>query len=94
MIELQAEIRNSFDSKHALDREKAEIEFSELADQYFETYAKVNNLGWKRDETCLKSLNELFGKHYLKGITPLMIEKYKCYIFAQLYQIDQILFVG
>ena len=77
LLELQEEIRKSFDSKHALYREKQKVGFREFAGQYLEDYAKVNNLGWKRDETCLKNLNMFFGGHYLQNVTPLMIEKYK-----------------
>ncbi|KPK77300.1 MAG: hypothetical protein AMJ89_02675 [candidate division Zixibacteria bacterium SM23_73] len=77
LLELQEEIRKSFDSKHALNREKIKIEFRELADQYLENYAKVNNLAWKRVETCLKNLCEFLGGSYLHDISPLMIEKYK-----------------
>lgn len=77
LLELQEEIRKSFDSKHALNREKTKIEFRELADQYLENYAKVNNLAWKRVETCLKNLCEFLGGYYLHDISPLLIEKYK-----------------
>ncbi len=77
LLVLQSEIRNSFDVANGVSRIKTKVKFSELADQYLEDYAKVNNLAWKRVQSCLKQLNGFFGKHYLQSITPLLIEKYK-----------------
>lgn len=77
LLELQEEIRKSFNSRHELNRKRTKIAFRDLAEQYLENYAKVNNLAWKRVETCLKNLCEFLGGSYLLDISPLMIEKYK-----------------
>lgn len=71
---------SSFFKKYLLpgiSRTKTKVKFSELADQYLEDYAKVNNLAWKRVQSCLKQLTGFFGKQYLQSITPWLIEKYK-----------------
>ncbi len=77
LLVLQSEIRNSFYVANGVSRIKTKVKFSELADQYLEDYAKVNNLAWKRVQSCLKQLTGFFGKQYLQSITPWLIEKYK-----------------
>lgn len=77
LLELQEEIRRSFDSKNSLNRTKPKVSFEELAEQYLENYAKTNNLAWKRVESCLNNLCEFIGGYSLKDISPLLIEKYK-----------------
>lgn len=77
LFELQSEIQKSFDEAHGISRAKTKVKFCELADKYLDDYAKVNNLAWKRVQSCLKQLSRFFGKHYLQNITPILIEKYK-----------------
>jgi len=77
LIELQSEVRNLFDEANGISRIKTKVKYCELAHQYLEDYAKVNNLAWKRVQSCLKQLTGFFGKYYLNSITPLLIEKYK-----------------
>lgn len=77
LLELQTDIRKSFDRLHGITGRTQKVRFKDLAEQYLEDYAKVNNLAWKRVESCLKRLKEFFGKHHLRNVSPLMIEKYK-----------------
>lgn len=77
LLELQSEVRKSFDKQHALSKKKSKVKLDEFAVQYLEDYAKVNNLAWKRIDTCLKNLCEFMGTYYLQDISPLLIEKYK-----------------
>jgi len=77
LFELRSEIQKSFEEAHGISRNKTKVLYSKLADHYLEDYAKVNNLAWKRVQSCLKQLSGFFGKFYLQNITPLLIEKYK-----------------
>ncbi len=77
LLELQSAIRKSFDKKHKISREKKKVKFDELASEYLENYAKVNNLAWKRDESCLKNLCRFFGSCGIQDVSPYLIEKYK-----------------
>jgi len=77
LIELQSQIRKSFNREHGLEREEKKMAFKDLAEQYLDNYAKVNNLAWKRDQSCINQLCGYFGNYYLQDISPLMIEKFK-----------------
>jgi len=77
LLELQSDIRENFENKYGLNQKKLKTKFNEFAIQYLENYAKVNNLAWKRVESCLKNLCEFMGACYLRDISPLLIEKYK-----------------
>ena len=67
LFSLQEQIREMFDEEHGISRPKSKVKYGELADQYLEDYAKVNNLAWKRVQSCLKRLKSFFGKHYLRS---------------------------
>ncbi|MFC2170245.1 tyrosine-type recombinase/integrase [Acidobacteriota bacterium] len=77
LLELKSAVSKSFDKAHKVNRSKPRIRLSELATQYLENYAKVNNSAWKRDRTCLDNLCSFMGKFDLQEISPLVIEKYK-----------------
>jgi len=77
LLELQSDIRKNFEKKHDFNQKKSKSKFNEFAVQYLENYVKVNNLAWKRVESCLKNLCEFMGDCYLQDICPLVIEKYK-----------------
>lgn len=77
LLELQTKINKCYQKEHGLSPKRSKTNFKELADQYLENYAKVNNLAWKRVETCLKNLCEFIGPLNLQEISPLLIEKYK-----------------
>ncbi len=77
LLELQSDIRENFEKKHSLNQKKSKTKLNEFAVQYLENYVKVNNLAWKRVESCLKNLCEFMGDCYLQDIYPLVIEKYK-----------------
>jgi len=77
LTELHYEIQKSFDKKHGLEREQKKIKFTEVADQYFEGYAKINNIAWKRDRSCIREMKNFFRKFYIHDISPQHIELYK-----------------
>ncbi|MEE9390583.1 MAG: helix-turn-helix domain-containing protein, partial [Candidatus Aminicenantaceae bacterium] len=77
LLELQSEIMKMFDKAHRLNREKQKMKLRDLARQYLENYAKVNNIAWKRVETCLNNLCGFMGGCRLQNVSPLLIEKYK-----------------
>ncbi len=58
-------------------RKDERILFRDMAKVYLEAYSKPNKRSARRDETCIRSLNSIFGTRYLHEITGLDIEKYK-----------------
>ena len=58
-------------------RKDEKILFKDMAKVYLEAYSKPNKRSSRRDATCIRNLNSVFGKRYLHEITPLEIEKYK-----------------
>jgi len=77
LIALQEEVRKGFDKEHQVKRKTRKMIFSDVAKEYLENYAKINNLAWKRVEGCLKVLCGFFGGYFLSEISPYLIEKYK-----------------
>ena len=77
LLALQEEVRKEFDKEHAVKRGIKKTRFNDVAAEYLENYAKINNVAWKRVEGCLKVLCRFFGSYYLSEISPYMIEKYK-----------------
>ena len=77
LFALQEETRQEFDREHGVKRKVRKMTFNELATEYLENYAKINNLSWKRVGTCLNALKRFFGACYLSDVSPYLIEKYK-----------------
>lgn len=76
---LQSKVADAFRGEYGFKRESKRVKFAEFADQYLETYAKVNKSekSWKTDAYYLKYMKNFFGKFYLDEINALDIEKYK-----------------
>ena len=56
---------------------KPDILFKDFANEFMESYAKINKRSWKRDQTSLNNLIPFFKSMFLSNITAAAIEKYK-----------------
>jgi integrase len=68
-----------FEGRFDLQEVKQSPRFCDYADEYLETYSKVNKKpqSHRRDQVSIKHLNEFFGKRRLNEIRPMLIEHYK-----------------
>jgi len=83
LLALESERRRVFANEYGLSQKAKDVTFFNIAVQYLENYAKVNNRAWKRDKDCLKNMKAFFGNCCLKDITPFQIEKYKAHRLHQ-----------
>ncbi len=53
--------------------------FAEFADQYYESYAKINKKSFISDWYMLKQLKNQWGAYDIRQINPLLIESFRSF---------------
>ena len=79
---LQVRVTDSFRVKHGFKSERKKISFSDFAEMYLLSYAKVNKRSWKTDEYLLRRLKSTFKGKEIHEVNSLMIENFRSSILS------------
>lgn len=74
---LQLEVADTFRGQHGLKKPEKRMTFTEFADQYYESYAKINKKSFISDWYMLKQLKNHWGAYDIRQINPLLIEGFR-----------------
>ncbi len=74
---LQLEVADAFRGQHGLKKPEKQLTFREFADQYYESYAKINKKSFISDYYMLKQLKKQWGAYAIRQINPLLIEGFR-----------------
>ena len=74
---LQLEVADAFRGQHGLKKPEKAKTFKEFADQYYESYAKINKKSFISDYYMLEQLKKKWGAYDIRQINPLLIEGFR-----------------
>lgn len=74
---LQLEVADAFRGQHGHKKPEKGKTFKEFADQYYESYAKINKKSFISDWYMLKQLKKQWGAYDIRQINPLLIEGFR-----------------
>ena len=74
---LQLEVADAFRDQHGLKKPEKAKTFKEFADQYYESYAKINKKSFISDYYMLEQLKKKWGAYDIRQINPLLIEGFR-----------------
>lgn len=74
---LQLEVADAFRGQHGLKKPEKAKTFKEFADQYYESYAKINKKSFISDWYMLNQLKKKWGAYDIRQINPLLIEGFR-----------------
>jgi integrase len=74
---LQLEVADAFRGQHGLKKPEKAKTFREFADQYYESYAKINKKSFISDWYMLNQLKKQWGAYDIRQINPLLIEEFR-----------------
>ena len=74
---LQLEVADAFRGQHGLKKPEKAKTFKEFADQYYESYAKINKKSFISDWYMLNQLKKQWGAYDIRQINPLLIEGFR-----------------
>jgi excisionase family DNA binding protein len=74
---LQLEVADAFRGQHGLKKPEKTKTFKEFADQYYESYARINKKSFISDWYMLKQLKKAWGAYDIRQINPLLIEGFR-----------------